>query len=555
MLVDKEEEDNRTDESSDNESEVMYTLDGQHFETYQDMVDAKRLRNDQRLIECGLIQAKQQLSNAIVRPTLAKPRKRKAIREPAAILPRRTSNRIAGVKSDGMYVEHEGAGRFTIGGNAAVGSSTAPASETYPNEPKFFNDRINDGADLSIKEAIELAGPKWVNETSVAEAEQFATTSLASFITSAKETKVLSPNSVVSLNKESIQGKINRLSINDNHRVAKVTPDRIYSIVCHPSTDSLIVGAGDKQGFVGLWNLHGSIEDGGSTHLFHFHTKPICCLEWTPRGDKLMSSSYDGSVRSFDVASQIFTEIFAVYDDSTSFSGNLGRGIDQGYRYWIQHVSMDHRFNVDKCFFMSSSVGTAMHVDLRVRKGKVTFMEELSEQKINTLSLHPDGFSLASAGLDCTVRLWDTRKFGCNDKKKTNCLASYHAGRSVNSAYFSPSGSQLVATTQMNTLDILNNFHLATDQIAPTTRVKHDNQTGRWLTTFQANWHPSLDVFVVGSMQRPRAIELFDSQGSKLRDIYGDALTAVASRCCFHPSTEKLIVVGGNSSGRVSIAC
>jgi len=114
MLVDKEEEDNRTDESSDNESEVMYTLDGQHFETYQDMVDAKRLRNDQRLIECGLIQAKQQLSNAIVRPTLAKPRKRKAIREPAAILPRRTSNRIAGVKSDGIYVEHEGAGRFTM---------------------------------------------------------------------------------------------------------------------------------------------------------------------------------------------------------------------------------------------------------------------------------------------------------------------------------------------------------------------------------------------------------------------------------------------------------
>ena len=175
------------------------------------------------------------------------------------------------------------------------------------------------------------------------------------------------------------------------------------------------------------------------------------------------------------------------------------------------------------------------------------------------ISLHSNGYSLASAGLDNMVRLWDIRQLGGNHHNERleyevpMAVAEYHAGRSVNSAFFSPSGSQLVATTQMNTLDMLNNFHLSTDQTKPTKRVKHDNQTGRWLTTFNANWHPTLDIFVVGSMQKPRAIEIFDAGGSKVRDVYGNGLTAVASRCCFHSSTEKLIVVGGNSSGRVCV--
>lgn len=72
-----------------------------------------------------------------------------------------------------------------------------------------------------------------------------------------------------------------------------------------------------------------------------------------------------------------------------------------------------------------------------------------------------------------------------------------------------------------------------------------------------AKWHPSMseECFVVGSMQQPRTVEVFGGNGGKLmRGIQGDALTAVVSRCCFHPSADKLIVVGGNSSGRVTVA-
>ena len=62
-------------------------------------------------------------------------------------------------------------------------------------------------------------------------------------------------------------------------------------------------------------------------------------------------------------------------------------------------------------------------------------------------------------------------------------------------------------------------------------------------------------VFVVGSMQQPRTMEIFDGgKGKLLRDIRGEALTAVVSRCCFHPSKDTLICAGGNSSGRVTVA-
>jgi hypothetical protein len=187
------------------------------------------------------------------------------------------------------------------------------------------------------------------------------------------------------------------------------------------------------------------------------------------------------------------------------------------------------------------------------------------------------------------VRTWDIRMFGGSrssvasqrqrqgnaTRQAPKPIASYHSSLSVNSAFFSPSGQYVVSTTMANRLDIFENAHLhlagsaTATTMKPTTTVNHDNRTGRWLSTFMARWHPELDIFVVGSMQRPRSMEVFHSirgqddhnhderRGNNkrlmLQTIQGDALTAVASRCCFHRSTDKLIIVGGNSSGRVTV--
>jgi hypothetical protein len=89
--------------------------------------------------------------------------------------------------------------------------------------------------------------------------------------------------------------------------------------------------------------------------------------------------------------------------------------------------------------------------------------------------------------------------------------------------------------------------------LKPTHSIQHNNRTGRWLTTFMASWHPEMDIFVSGSMNKPRCMEVFNSRGKLLRGVTGESLTSVMSRCCFHPSTEKLVMVGGNSSGRVVV--
>jgi WD40 repeat protein len=170
-------------------------------------------------------------------------------------------------------------------------------------------------------------------------------------------------------------------------------------------------------------------------------------------------------------------------------------------------------------------------------------------------SLHPNGYTLASAGNDGMVQLWDIRKFGDsrnNAKTKTpKPVATQQVGLSISSAYFSPSGNSLVSTSNANRLDLFNNAHLEKGKMKATYSINHNNQTGRWLSTFMATWHPQLDIFVVGSMNRPRSVEAYDAQGKQLVEVRGEALGSVMSRCCFHPSTDKIIMVGGNSSGRV----
>ena len=45
---------------------------------------------------------------------------------------------------------------------------------------------------------------------------------------------------------KTIEKGIDELSIDNEEWVAKVTPDRIYSVACHPNETKIVAGAGDK---------------------------------------------------------------------------------------------------------------------------------------------------------------------------------------------------------------------------------------------------------------------------------------------------------------------
>ncbi|GKZ01003.1 hypothetical protein MPSEU_001051800 [Mayamaea pseudoterrestris] len=529
-------EESNDDESENEDEQVAESnyFEGVSYPSYQDMVNAKRKRNQQVLIDSGLAAAADEFKASRRRVTLSSQKRRKPAVTP---LPRRSSNRIKGIQSDGMYVEHESSGRFVVGSTSGEGgaatSNTNGVTYVTP-KPSFYGNRINDGSDITVRDANANANG---DEEEALLAERFIK-SLSSRGMSIRASSNLSHSVATSSNLSDIQVE----------SVAKVTRDRIYSIATHPSTDQLVVAAGDKQGNVGIWKVDSDNDDDNSCFEFKYHSGAVNFLQFI-NTKILLSCSYDGTVRLFDFEKQCASQVFATFDDSDEFKGRLGYDLDTGYNYWTQNACLDHRVNDGLAFFASTSTGMVFHVDLRANK--LTFHKELSVKKINTVSLHPNGYSLLTAGLDCQVTLWDVRKFA--SKKRPAPVTSFHSGKSVNSAYFSPSGKYAVSTTMSDKLDIFTDLHLSgPETIKPSTRIPHDNRTGRWLSTFMATWHPSLDIFCVGSMRRPREIQVFDPSGN-VRNIVGDDLTAVASRCCFHPRADKLTIAGGNSSGRVTI--
>jgi WD40 repeat protein len=313
-------------------------------------------------------------------------------------------------------------------------------------EPAFFKNRVNDGSDLSISEAVELTGSKWTKEGTVASAEQFMTRTLSDIVnrtavTTSRRKPQGSPTTVVNaisttITSNNLQSHLDALSLDDAETcVAKVTPERIYSVTCHPSPHHIIACAGDKKGHVGVWNVdqynpnvsaNTTAEEGrenamkstnDGVHLFKPHSGAVSSMIWNASGTTLLSASYDGSVRAFDASKQVFEEIFATYDDDEQYKNKIGYNLDNGYKSWVQcmvgkefgcfilccshcitsltnftslsypdiNQELDHRYGSDgKCFFLSTSEGSVMHVDLR-SNGKLTFDQTLSEKKINSV--------------------------------------------------------------------------------------------------------------------------------------------------------------------------
>lgn len=395
------------DVQDDEDEPQRYSLDGVEYDSYQEMVNAKRKRNQQVLQGLGFLDN----AKAMLRKTSNKSqasqrgiKRQKVVSEPA---PKRISSRLSGVKTglvaldynaanwntgnaDKMIVKVEGEGDDNGDGNAA-----GVKSENNNQVPKYFNGRVNDGSDLTVADAVELVENKWFKDDSVEAADAFAKNLVRLNSSEKPQNKQTTKSSLAAADismYDDLQPKFNALSIDKEEWVAKVTPDRIYSVAAHPSESKLIVGAGDKRGYVGLWDVDAAMTDNqnnNGVYLFRPHVQPICCLEWSSPSS-LVSASYDGTVRCFNAETEIFTGLFATYDDSDTFYiEDLGYDLDQGYRYWTQSVSVDPRNSANRsnpCLFLSTSVGTAFHVDLRIAdKQKITFHETLSEKKINTL--------------------------------------------------------------------------------------------------------------------------------------------------------------------------
>ncbi len=75
-------------------------------------------------------------------------------------------------------------------------------------------------------------------------------------------------------------------------------------------------------------------------------------------------------------------------------------------------------------------------------------------------------------------------------------------GKSATSAFWSPSGNALLSTSMDNLIRVWRKAEGSDSwDWANPLRIRHNNQTGRWVTSFRAVWMAE-DAFVIGSMER-----------------------------------------------------
>jgi len=394
--------------------------------------------------------------------------------------------------------------------------------------------------ETAVEETPILLQSSNIKETFRNSSDPAMLTHAQNFLTSLS--KATTSKSTISFSGSSLKSATSTLSVSEE-QVAKVVPGRIFSLALHPSSNPLVAAVGDKSGHVGLWDILATSSPNNGVHLYQPHTRPVNCLTWDMANtNNLISTSYDGTTRMLDTERQEHTMVYGEKEF-------LEQG---GWTSWHSQVSAD-------TFLISQGkAGTLALVDRRVGwESPATKYKVFDRLHAKTISVHPLQNNIF---LTCNNKggcyIFDTRKTAKSSNELMTPISELlgHT-KSLSSCLFSPiTGNQVVTISTDDKLRLFNTTQTS-KTIAPQCQIRHNNQTGRWLTPLRASWHPTREgLLVTGSMERPRQIEVWGTSSGSLdmvAKLRGDELGSVCSLVEIHPSRE--VVVGGNSSGRVHV--
>ncbi|KAI0397909.1 WD40-repeat-containing domain protein [Xylariaceae sp. FL0594] len=338
----------------------------------------------------------------------------------------------------------------------------------------------------------------------------------------------------------------------------KLTPERIYSLTFHPVLDKPLVFAGDKKGTLGFFDASQKMPDYPEDEdeeydvplpvigAFEVHTRTLTSIK-IPVFDQnsVITSSYDCSIRSLDLQTQVSTQLWA--PDADEDESDLGIScID---------ISAEAKDTV----VFSTLKGFLGRIDRR-SKSKAE-MWRLTENKIGGFSLNPLAPHLVATGsLDRTLKIWDLRMIKGktrNDPGTPSLLAEHVQSLSVSHASWNRAG-QIATSSYDDTVKIydMSDFKpggAKTQALRPSATVRHNNQSGRWVTILKPQWQANpgdgVQKLVIASMNR--FLDVYDAQGAQLAQLDGDGVTAVPAAAEFHPVNNW--VAGGTSSGKLAL--
>lgn len=204
------------------------------------------------------------------------------------------------------------------------------------------------------------------------------------------------------------------------------------------------------------------------------HTRTISAMLVHPlKTTHLYTASYDSSIREMDLEKTTSVEKYG--PESTS--------IDEAVS------SIDMAPNDPNTLHWTTLDGAFGRYDLRTPRDNAVHWQ-LSEKKIGGFSLYPSRpHYLATASLDRTMKLWDLRKLSHDDSIP---VGEHESRLSVSHAAFNSVG-QVVTSSYDDSLKIYDfgakgiaswdAGHAAAEKaMRPDTIVRHNCQTGRWVT-------------------------------------------------------------------------
>lgn len=362
--------------------------------------------------------------------------------------------------------------------------------------------------------------------------------SLVSLLSHINSPLRLSKSTINEKNISEYTKRLNSLSIAEED-VAKLTERRITSVFCHPTHHKLIVAAGDPDGNFGIWDVDSKGNDG--LYKYKPHTETLIRIHsYEEEPSKIYTGSYDGTIRYIDLQKQTFVQAFCAPENVRDMSFT------------------DITFPVFSTsqVIVGRSDGHISSFDFRSSNSKYSWNFNLDSSKINSVQVLPSDDNIlicASSGIGGYISIFDMRKFSNSKPKPIHTLQNH--SKSINAAYSTPDGKYLVSISQDNTIRTWKDF---TSPSCSNVITRHDNITGRWLSTFR----PCFDMkqpstFIVGSMEQPRRVQVFgitDNSSmnvSIVKNFQLENLNSVCSRNCVHPTKD--IFICGNSSGRVHI--
>jgi WD40 repeat protein len=268
----------------------------------------------------------------------------------------------------------------------------------------------------------------------------------------------------------------------------KITPERIYSMGLHPTTEKPLVFAGDKLGNLGICDASQKVaevkveddedadNEGPTITTLKPHTRTIHTFQFSPHdSNALYSASYDSTVRKLDLAKGVAVEVYAP-PDANEDSPLSGLEISKDDAHTLYFSTLNGQFGIH---------------DMRTPTSQAQIFQ-LSEKKIGGFTLHPlHPHLVATASLDRTMKVWDLRKITGKGEERGPALVGEHTSKlSVSHAAWNSAGQ--VATASYDDTIKIHDFGncadwkagltLDNEAMAPSVVVPHNNQTGRWVT-------------------------------------------------------------------------